>query len=105
MPKWCGKIGYLQTMETEPGVWEDDVINERLYYGELIRNRKLYQNSGGVNDDINLSNQISIIADPFVMQNFQHMKYVEIANVKWKISDIEVQYNRLILTIGGVYNG
>ena len=92
-------------METEPGVWEDDVINERLYYGELIRNRKLYQNSGGVNDDINLSNQISIIADPFVMQNFQHMKYVEIANVKWKISDIEVQYNRLILTIGGVYNG
>lgn len=105
MSKWCGKIGYLQTMETEPGVWEDDVINERLYYGELIRNRKLYQNSGGVNDDINLSNQISIIADPFVMQNFQHMKYVEIANVKWKISDIEVQYNRLILTIGGVYNG
>ena len=105
MSKWCGKIGYLQTMETEPGVWEDDVINERLYYGELIRNRKLYQNSGGVNDDINLSNQISIIADPFVMQNFQHMKYVEIANVKWKISDIEVQYNRLILTIGGIYNG
>lgn len=105
MSKWCGKIGYLQTMETEPGVWEDDVINERLYYGELIRNRKLYQNSGGVNDDINLSNQISIIADPFVMQNFHHMKYVEIANVKWKISDIEVQYNRLILTIGGVYNG
>ena len=105
MSKWCGKIGYLQTMETKPGVWEDDVINERLYYGELIRNRKLYQNSGGVNDDINLSNQISIIADPFVMQNFQHMKYVEIANVKWKISDIEVQYNRLILTIGGVYNG
>lgn len=105
MSKWCGKIGYLQSMETEPGVWGDDVINERLYYGELIRNRKLYQNSGGVNDDINLSNQISIIADPFVMQNFQHMKYVEIANVKWKISDIEVQYNRLILTIGGVYNG
>lgn len=105
MSKWCGKIGYLQNMETEPGVWEDEVINERLYYGELIRNRKLYQNSGGVNDDINLSNQISIIADPFVMQNFQHMKYVEIANVKWKISDIEVQYNRLILTIGGVYNG
>lgn len=105
MSKWCGKIGYLQTIETKPGIWEDNVINEHLYYGELIRDRRLLQNSGGVNDDINLSNQISIIADPFVMQNFQYMKYVEIGNVKWKISDIEVQYNRLILTIGGVYNG
>lgn len=104
MAKWCGKIGYAITKETEPGLWEP-VIVERKYYGDLISNRWKRQNSGGINDDINISNSISIIADPFANQNLGSMAYVECTGAKWKISDVEIQFPRLILTVGGLYNG
>ena len=104
MAKWCGKVGYAITAETEPGLWEP-VIVERKYYGDLISNRWKRQNSGGINDDINISNSISIIADPFANQNLGSMAYVEYMGTKWKISDVEIQFPRLILTVGGLYNG
>lgn len=104
MGKWFGKIGYAVTAETEPGIWEEQIV-ERDYYGDITSDRRKRQNSQGVNDDLSLSNVISIIADPFAYENCSHMAYTEIMGTKWKISDIEVQYPRLILTIGGVYNG
>lgn len=104
MGKWFGKIGYAVTAETEPGIWEEQIV-ERDYYGDMTSDRRKRQNSQGVNDDLSLSNVISIIADPFAYENCSHMAYAEIMGAKWKISDIEVQYPRLILTIGGAYNG
>lgn len=105
MGKWFGKVGYAVTEETEPGIWEK-VITEREYYGDITTDRWKRQNSGEVNDNINLSNVISIVADPFAYQNCSNMIYVEIMGDKWKISDIDVnQRPRLILTVGGVYNG
>ena len=104
MGKWFGKIGYAVTAETAPGVWEDTIV-EHEYYGDMISDRRKRQTSGEVNDNINLANVISIIADPFAYENCSRMVYAEIMGAKWKITDIEVQYPRLILTIGGVYNG
>lgn len=104
MAKWFGKIGYAITSETESGIWEPTIV-EKEYYGDLITDRRKRQNSGEVNDNINLANVISIIADPFAIQNCSYMAYVEVMGTRWKISDIEVQYPRLILTVGGVYNG
>ena len=104
MGKWFGKIGYAVTAETETGLWEDTIV-EREYYGDMISDRRKRQTSGEVNDNINLANVISIIADPFAYENCSRMVYAEIMGAKWKITDIEVQYPRLILTIGGVYNG
>ena len=104
MAKWYGVIGFADVVETEPGVWGEGV-SERSYYGDVIRNSRRLQTSGGVNDDINVSNQISIISDPYANKNFYMMRYVEFAGAKWKITDVEVQYPRLILTIGGVWNG
>ena len=104
MAKWFGKIGYAITSETESGVWEPTIV-EKSYYGDLTSDRRKRQNSGEVNDNINLANVISIIADPFAIQNCSYMAYVEVMGTRWKISDIEVQYPRLILTVGGVYNG
>lgn len=104
MAKFYGAVGYSITEETTPGVWEEQ-ITERMYYGDLIQNRRRFQSSGNVNDNINISNEISIVADPFANANFHLMRYVEFMGVKWKISDVEVKYPRLILTIGGVYNG
>ena len=99
MSKWFGKIGYAITGETEPGVWEDTIVT-RDYYGDLISDKYRRQSSGNVNDDINLTSVISIIADPFAYENCSHMAYAEIMGARWKITDIDVN-----LTIGGVYNG
>lgn len=104
MSKWFGKIGYAVTAETEPGIWEPTII-ERDYFVDMTSDRRKRQNSGEVNDNINLANVISIIADPFAYQNCSNMAYVEIMGSKWKITDVEIQSPRLLLTVGGVYNG
>ena len=103
MAKFYGEIGFGTSIETSPGVYEDQVTT-RNYYGDLIKNTRRLESSGSVNDDINISNQISIVADPYANENFYAMRYVNFMGAKWKISDVEVQYPRLILTIGGVYN-
>lgn len=103
MAKFYGAIGYAETKETTPGVWEEQ-ITEKFYYGELVRNTRRIQSSDKLNDDINVANELSILADPFANQNFHSMRYAEFMGAKWKISNVEVQYPRLILTIGGLYN-
>ena len=103
MAKFCGVIGYAVTKETEPGIWEEQIV-EVEYFGDVIRNSRRFSGSSKVNDDINISNQISIIADPFANNNFHAMKYVVFMGAKWKISEVTVQYPRLVLTIGGLYN-
>ena len=103
MGKWFGKIGYEITGETEPGLWEDTIV-ERQYYGDIMSDRRKRQTSNEVNDNITLSNVISIIADPFAYENCSNMAYAEIMGTKWKITDIEIQSPRLILTVGGVWN-
>jgi hypothetical protein len=103
MAKFFGKIGYAETEQTSPGVWEEK-ITEREYFGDLTRNTRRLQSSGNLNDNIVVANEISIVADPFANQNFHAMRYVEFMGTKWKISNIEVQYPRLILTLGDQYN-
>lgn len=104
MAKFYGKIGYSVTTESKPGVWTEEVT-ERFYFGELNKTSRRLQSSDQVNDNINITNEISIIADPFAYQHFHEIKYVEYMGVKWKISTAEVKYPRLILSTGGVYNG
>lgn len=104
MAKFYGNIGFAETVETDPGVWVEETI-VRPYFGDVVRNVRRLENSGGVNDNINISNEISIIADPYANQNFHSIRYIEFMGTKWKVSSIDVRYPRLILTMGGVYNG
>ena len=104
MAKFYGTIGYVNTVETEPGMWEEQKT-ERQYSGDLVKNTRRLESSGGVNDNVNISNEVSIVADPYAYENFHAMRYIKFMGAKWKISNIEVRYPRLILTIGGVYNG
>ena len=103
MGKFYGIIGYAKTVETVPGVWEEQ-FTERPYYGDVIRNIHKLQTADQLNDNINIANQISIVADPFAYENFHAMRYVEYMGAKWKITDVTVQQPRLILSMGGVYN-
>lgn len=104
MAKWYGKVGYAKTVETEPGIWEEK-ITEHEYYGDVVSARWKHQNSNEINTEVNISNAISIMAYPFELQDCSDIVYVEYLGTKWKVTDIEPQRPRLILTMGGVYNG
>lgn len=104
MAKWFGIIGFAETVETKPGVWEEQ-ITEVNYYGDVMRDSRTLQTTDQLNDNVNIANKISIVADPFANQHFHSMRYVTYMGTKWKVSTVEVQYPRLILTIGGLWNG
>ena len=104
MAKFCGKIGYAITEDTGNGVWVERIV-EREHKGDTLRIISRWQPNNQVNDDLTINNQISILADQFAYENFQSMKYVEFMGAKWKITSAEVQRPRIILNIGGVYNG
>jgi len=108
MAKFCGMIGYAISAEKKvdgesTGVWEDTIV-ERIYYGDITRMSSKWQSVNQVNDDLVISNAISIMADAFASQNFSAIKYVVWMGAKWKVINVEVQRPRLILTLGGVYN-
>ena len=104
MAKFYGPVGYAETIETVPGVWEEKII-ERNYYGDLIRDSRRLQSGDQVLDSINIANEISIVADPYAYDHFHTMRYVAYMGTKWKITNVEVKYPRLILSVGGLYNG
>ena len=106
MAKFYGVVGYAETKETEsPGVWEEQVT-ERTYYGDVLRNTRRRDNANGqLNDNLNIDNLISILADAYAYDHFFAIRYIEWMGARWKVTDVEVQRPRLLLTIGGVYNG
>lgn len=104
MAKFHGVIGYVRTEETAPGV-HTEVVTEYPYTGDVIRASRRWQDSNRVNENLTISNQFSLIADAFAMQNFQTMRYIKWNGVAWKITNIDIQRPRLILTVGDVYNG
>ena len=101
--KWIGKVGFAQTVNDD-GIWSDSIVVKK-YTGELLKKRYDFQGSGEVNDNITINHQLSVLADKFMSDNFQCIKYVEVMNAKWKVKSVEVQYPRLILSLGGVWNG
>lgn len=103
MAKFYGKIGFAENVEIEKGVWEEQ-ITERSYFGDVTRNIRRLRDASKVNNDVDISNEISIVADPYANENFHAMRYVVFMGSKWKIESVEVQYPRLILSIGGLYN-
>lgn len=107
--KYCGMIGYAISEEQiidgkTTGVWEDKII-EKKYYGDVNKFSHRRQSADKVNDNIEISNEISIMADPYAYENFQNIVYITWMNAKWKVNSINVDYPRLVLEIGGVYNG
>ena len=103
MAKFYGKVGFLRIEETAPDVYSE-ILTERLYKGDVIRNQKRYQSSESLNDDVVLSNNISIVADSYANENVFAIKYVMYKGVPWKVMNVEIQRPRIILTIGGKYN-
>ena len=106
MAKYHGEITYAWTEEDaeNPGNWVERVV-VKPYDGDVIREKRVNQSGDKVNDDLTLSNRISILANPYACQNFHRIRCVSWMGAKWKVTSAEVLYPRLILEIGGVYNG
>lgn len=104
MAKWYGKVGYIISEEVEPGVWVEKPT-EREYFGDTLSDMAKWSSSSQVNDNLTVASKVSIVADPFAIQHFSSIKYVELMGTRWSVSVIEPLFPRLILTVGGVYNG
>lgn len=104
MPRFHGNVGYGESVETYPGAYED-VITERSYYGDVLRNTRRLQEGQSVNDDISVNNSISIVADEYASGHFFDIRYVTWMGTRWKVTEVEVQSPRLLLRLGEVYNG
>lgn len=104
MARFFGRIGYGGTVENAPGIWVD-VITERLYYGDVIRNARNLREGENLNVDLSVQNSISIVADAYANNNFFAIRYVEWAGTLWTVTSVEVQSPRLLLRLGEVYNG
>lgn len=106
MAKFYGVVGYGETVETPPGsgVWVDS-ITERSYYGDVTRNARSLQDGEYLNKEISVSNSISIVADGYAHDHIFAIRYVEWSGALWTVSEVEVQSPRLVLRLGGVYNG
>jgi hypothetical protein len=104
MAKFYGKVGYGESVEQAAGVWVDE-ITEYSYYGDVVRNVRRLREGENLNNDLSVGNSISIVADEFANEHFHAIRYVEWAGAKWAVPDVEVQSPRLLLRLGGVYNG
>lgn len=104
--KFSGEIGFwVDEIETEPGIWRGEIM-ERHYVGEVLRNTRSFQQaSDQMNDEFRVSNRISILSDMHMRQNWASIRYVVWNGQKLKVTNVEINYPRLILDIGGIYNG
>ena len=106
MAKYRGKIGFATTVEepADSGIWVEK-IKTLDYSGDVLNNTRRIELADNVNADINISNRISIVADAYAKTNFHSMRYAEYLGTKWRVSSVEVAFPRLILNLGGEYNG
>lgn len=102
--RFYGIVGFGETKETSPGVWTDEIV-ERRYCGDLIRNIKRIDGDRNVNDNININNELSIVSDPYADKNFHQIRYICWMGTRWKVTSVQVELPRLVLSIGNVWNG
>lgn len=107
MARYYGRIGFLkQETESEdrPSRYVPE-MKERYYCGDLLKASISNQTAEKPVDDFSLSNDISITADPYALNNFSSMKYVEFMHTLWEVKSVSVEYPRIRISFGGVYHG
>lgn len=101
--KYSGKIGFAETVETKRGIWTEQ-ITEKPYTGDIVKLSRRLVAGEGTNDDVSVSNEISIIADPYALNNFVSIRYATYMGQKLKVTNVSVNYPRLSLILGGLYH-
>jgi len=104
MAKFHGVVGYAELVEAEKSVWVEQIVTKNAT-GDIIKNVTRVQAGSAINDNITISNVISIVADSYAIEHMFALRYVTWMGVKWKATSVDVQLPRLLITLGGVYNG
>jgi hypothetical protein len=104
MAKFAGLVGYVTQEETVPGVWSP-VENPVQMRGDMLRQSSSVQNDNKVNSDISLNHRVSLIGDAYALGNYYNIKWIELDGRKWEVSSVEIQRPRVIVTLGGLWNG
>jgi hypothetical protein len=105
MAKFYGAVGYNHgTVEQKPGVYVESIV-EKQYYGDILRNTRQLREGESVNNDLTVGNSVSIVADAYANEHFHAIRFVDWAGSLWDVQDVTVQAPRLVLRLGGVYNG
>lgn len=104
MARFYGEVGYGHSVETGPGVWED-VITARTYSGDIVRNTRRSPEGQQINNDLTVGNSIEIVTDAYASEHFFAIRYVVWQGVYFQVVEVEVRPPRLVLRLGGVYNG
>lgn len=104
MARFYGEVGFGTTVEKARGVWVDEIV-EYPYQGDIPQNHQAVSNGISVNDDISVGISISIVADAYAREHINAMRYVRWQGELWKIMSVEVARPRLLLRLGGVWNG
>jgi len=103
MARFFGKVGFsFGSTETSPGVWTNNIV-ERTYYGDVMKRSRRWESGDNINDDLKINNQISILADQFAEENLYAVKYIEWMGTKWKVTSVEIEHPRMVLTMGDIY--
>lgn len=105
MGRYYDVVGYVYNEETSPGVYSGVVIDERKYYGDVKNIAHKWEKSENLNDNLIVTQDISIMADAFAYTHFSAIKYLRWMGAYWKVAAVRVERPRLILSLGGVYNG
>jgi hypothetical protein len=103
MAKFTGKVGFIEFVESEPGLFRPVVI-EKSFSGDLLLDRRGWKASEHTSGDVFVSNRISLLANADLVNNLANIKYVIFMGVKWKVATFEILLPRVILTLGEVYN-
>lgn len=104
--RFYGKVGFSNVVNAGNGVWkESDEPVERYYYGDVLRDSWSTRAGKSINNDLTISNQISILADDYFLRNLHSVLYVEYCGTKWCVTSVDPERPRLILSLGEVYNG
>lgn len=101
--KYYGNLGFVEYEEVQPGLFKE-TIREYPYYGDSVRVISHWQGAEKVTDDVKLNNQISVLLDPYALENYANLRYITFMNSKWEVSAVEIQYPRLIVSFGGLYH-
>lgn len=105
MARFFGPVGFTSgPVEGPPGVFKQPIV-ERSYYGDVVTNIGRNQETQQVTDDVLAAPSISIVGDPYASENYLAIRYVGYMGTLWKVMSVDAQSPRMILRLGGVYNG
>lgn len=101
--RYIGEIGFAETRETSPGIWQE-VITPRRYRGTVRTASRRYNDGDYVNGSLKTNAIISIVGDDYAFKYLFSIRWCMWMNTLWTVAYADVKRPRIELTLGDRYN-